>query len=197
MTVPLALLLWFAGALGVFDASADVGTNPKSGSARYDAATKEYEVTGGGANIWGTEDAFHFVHRKVEGDFTFEADVRLVGAGVNPHRKAALMVRQTLEADSPYADAAVHGDGLTSLQFRRDKGGQTAEVKSVMRAPRRLRLERRGDVITMSVGEAGETLIEAEPITLRLSGPVYLGLAVCSHDANVLETAVFTNVSVR
>ena len=30
-----------------------------------------------------------------------------------------------------------------------------------------------------------------------MQDPVYVGLAVCSHDANVLETAVFSNVSVQ
>lgn len=33
------------------------------------------------------------------------------------------MFRKSLDADAPYADAAVHGDGPISLQFRRRKGG--------------------------------------------------------------------------
>ena len=40
------------------------------------------------------------------------------------------MIRQGLEADAAYVDAAVHGDGLTSLQFRDAKGGQTHEVQA-------------------------------------------------------------------
>jgi hypothetical protein len=33
-------------------------------------------------------------------------------------------------------------------------------------------------------------------VTVVLKDPVYIGLAVCSHDANVLETAVFSNVKI-
>ena len=38
------------------------------------------------------------------------------------------MIRQSLDPDSAYADAALHGDGLTSLQFRPTAGGETLEV---------------------------------------------------------------------
>ena len=48
--------------------------------------------------------------------------MRFLGEGVDPHRKAGVIARTSLDADSPYADAAVHGDGLISLQFRRTKG---------------------------------------------------------------------------
>lgn len=91
---------------------------PVTGKAEWNKAAGEYSVTGGGANIWGTADAFYFAYKKVSGDVAITADVRFIGAGTVAHRKAALMIRQSLDADSAYADAAVHGDGLTSLQFR-------------------------------------------------------------------------------
>jgi len=49
----------------------------------------------------------------------------------------------------------------------------------------------------MSVGKAGEPLTTSIPVTLSLDGPVYVGIGVCSHDAQVLETAVFSNVSIQ
>jgi TolB protein len=49
----------------------------------------------------------------------------------------------------------------------------------------------------MFAGKPGETLTSTGPATVTLSGPVYVGLAVCSHDANVLETAVFSNVNLQ
>ncbi len=39
------------------------------------------------------------------------------------------MVRQSLDADSPYADIALHGSGLTSLQYRDSKGAHTHEIQ--------------------------------------------------------------------
>src|SRR5438034_8242660 len=46
------------------------------------------------------------------------------------HRKAVLMVRQTLDADSAYADVALHANGLTSLQYREEKGAATHEIQA-------------------------------------------------------------------
>jgi hypothetical protein len=185
--------------LGIFEAHSDVGLTPKPGSATYDPASAEYRVTGGGSNMWAGVDAFHFVWKKVNGDFDLSALVNLVGAGAEDHRKAALVVRQSLDPNSAYADVAVHGDGLTALQFRPVAGAETAEVRSPVSAPRSVLLSRRGAQLTMSAGSAGGTdpFVPSGPVTIEFTGPVYVGLGVCSHDANVLETAVFSKVVLR
>ena len=121
------------------------------GSVAFDAAKGQYRVTGSGANIWGSVDAFQFVWKKASGDLELSAEVRWQGDGKNAHRKAGWMVRQDLSADSPYADAVVHGDGLISLQFRREPVGPTIEVKSPVQSPASIKLERTGDVFTLSV----------------------------------------------
>lgn len=182
---------------GIFEGHGDVGVTPRAGSVEFDATKGEYRITGGGANIWGTADAFHYVWKRLSGDVTFTADVKLVGAGIVAHRKAALMIRQGLEPDAPYADVAVHGDGLTSLQYRTEAGGETREIQSAVKAPVRIRIERRGNRFTMYAGNPGERLQSSGPVTVTLKDPVYVGLAVCSHDADVLETAVFSNVSLQ
>ena len=58
------------------------------------------------------------------------ADVKFVGTGAVDHRKAVLMIRQNLDRDAAYADVALHGDGLTSLQFRPAAGAETLEQRS-------------------------------------------------------------------
>ena len=190
MTELLSVLLLCAAApnLGVFENATDVGVTPRAGAVEFDAASAEYRVTGGGANIWGAEDAFHFVWKRVSGDFVLAADVKFLGAGAVAHRKAALMFRQGLEPDAPYADVALHGDGLTSLQFRPTAGAPTQEIQLAQKAPARIRIERRGDRFTVFAGD------ESRTATVALKDPVYAGLAMCSHDASVLETAVFSNV---
>ncbi|MBS1859201.1 MAG: TolB family protein [Acidobacteria bacterium] len=180
-----------------FDIHGDLGATPRTGSFAYDPATREYRITGGGANIWGTEDAGYFAWRRLSGDVTITADVRFEGTGAVAHRKAVLMVRQDLTPGSAYADVALHGDGLTSLQYRPTAGAQTAEVRSTMTAPTRIRIERRGNTFTIYAGKDGAELTAAGPQTVALTGTVYVGLGVCSHDANVLETAVFSNVTVQ
>src|SRR5262249_16816424 len=117
------------------------------------------------------------------------------GAGGNAHRKACLMVRQALDPDSAYADAALHGDGLTSLQYREAKGERTYEIQSNVSAPSRLRIEKRGKYVSMSIAGPGEDLQPAGgSFRLELSDPFYVGLGVCAHDNNASETAVFGNV---
>jgi regulation of enolase protein 1 (concanavalin A-like superfamily) len=182
------------GGLGAFEAHGDVGATPKAGSVEYDSASGEYRVTGGGANIWSTTDAFQFAWNRLSGDVTLTADVRFVGTGKVNHRKAVLMIRQGLDAGAAYVDAALHGDGLTSLQFRPTDGAETQEVKAEVNAPRRIRIERRGNVFTMFVGNPGEDLKAAGTATVVLQDPVSVGIGVCSHDAEIVETAVFSNV---
>jgi Tol biopolymer transport system component len=179
---------------GLFESGGDIGFTPRNGSLTYDAASGEYRITGGGANIWATRDAFYFAWKRITGDVAITADVRFVGEGVNAHRKAVLMVRQDLAPDSSYADVALHGDGLASLQYRSTAGGATQEIKSAVKAPARLRIERRGNRFTMFVGQPGADPVAAASQTVELSGPVYVGLGVCSHDEQVLETAIFSNV---
>jgi TolB protein len=191
----------FAQALGQFESSSDVGVTPQAGKVEFDAAKNEYRVTGGGDNIWGTVDAFQFAWKKRSGDMALTADVQFIGKGAVAHRKAALMIRQSLDPGSAYADVALHGDGLTSLQYRPAAAGVTLEskqeAKSDLSAPVRIRIERRGNSFTMLAGKPGGPLTTTGPITANLQDPVYVGLAVGSHDANILETAVFTNVSVQ
>jgi hypothetical protein len=186
-----------AAGVGIFDSDGSVGATPKKGSVEYNAGAGEYRLTGGGANIWAAVDAFHFVWKQLSGDMTLTADVQFSGAGAVAHRKAVLMVRQTLEPDSAYADVALHGDGLTSLQFRPAKGAMTQEMRSAVNAPLHIRIERRGERFTMYAGKAGEELKSTGPAIVALQDPVYVGLGVCSHNADNLETAVFSNVKIE
>ena len=101
-------------------------------------------MAGSGTNMWSTRDEFQFAWRKLKGDFIVRTHVKFVGQGVEPHRKAGSIVRTSLDADATYADAAVHGNGLTSLQFRATKGGPTFQLPSAMVAPDVIQLERKG-----------------------------------------------------
>ena len=183
--------------LGLFEGHQDVGTVLHPGSAEYDAARRIYTLTGSGENMWFTADAFQFVWKKVSGDVTLAADIGFLGKGVNEHRKAVLMIRQSLDADSAYADLALHGSGLTSLQYRDAKGGTTHEIQSSVSGPKTLRIEKRGEYVFMSVAGEGEGLRMAGGSTrVPLEGSFYVGIGVCSHDKDVVEKAVFSNVDV-
>ena len=196
-TVSIAASLAAQTPVGQFESHQDVGITPVAGSVEFDAARQEYRVTGGGANVWANQDAFQFVWKRLSGDVRMTADVHFVGAGAVAHRKAMLMIRQDLSANSAYADVALHGDGLTSLQFRSTAGEKTDELRSALNGPVRIRIERRGNQFTISAGKPGEELTATGPQTLALADPVYVGLGVCSHDEKILETAVFSNVEIE
>ena len=166
------------------------------GSARFDAATGTYTITGSGGNMWVDKDQFHFVWKKVSGDQGISADVKFMGTAGNPHRKAVLMMRQTLDTGSPEVDMAVHGSGLTALQFRDAPGATVHEVEtSVDTAPRRMRLERRGDRFYAYVaGEDGKLHPVGASTKVPFTGDFYIGLGVCAHDKDASETATFTRV---
>lgn len=135
-----------AARLGMFEGATDIGKTSHAGAAEFRSEGSEYVVTGGGENIWGNVDALHFVWRKLTGDVALTASVGWQKEGGNAHRKAGWMIRQSLEADAPYVDAVIHGDGLTSLQYRRAKGGPTEEIQS----PRKCRPRSGLNVTAMS-----------------------------------------------
>src|SRR5439155_24168448 len=143
-----------------------------------------------GENMWAAKDAFHYVWKQASGDLALTADVSLLGAGKNPHRKACLMIRQSLDADAAYVDVALHGDGLTSLQFREAKGAATHEVQASVSAPSRLRLEKRGKYVLLYLAARGEELrFSGAAVRLPLEEPFYVGLGVCAHNKDVTEKA--------
>jgi len=184
--------------IGIFEGHTNIGKNLHPGSAEYDAANHTYSVSGSGENMWFAADAFQFVWKKVSGDIAIAADMSFVGTGGNEHRKAALMVRQDLDADSVYADVALHGNGLTSLQFRDEKGAATHEIQSNITGPARLRIEKRGDYVYLFLATGGNQLKPSgASMRIPLHGAYYVGIGVCAHDKDAVEKAVFSNVNVE
>jgi hypothetical protein len=179
---------------GDFASQTGVGQPAKMGSASYNPQSQTYTVAGAGKNMWFDQDEFHFVWRKIKGDFILQTRGQLVGKGVNLHRKLGLMARSTLKTGAAHINAAVHGDGLTSLQFRRTPGAKTEEIKSTLTAADVIQLERRGNRFTMAVARFGQPLVTSQLEELDLGSEVYLGLFVCSHDTNVIEQATFQDV---
>ena len=98
------------------------------------------------------------------------------------------MFRQSLAPDSAYVDVVVHGDGLTSLQFRTEAGGPTREMQCARQAPTAVRLEKRGDYVLLQLADINGKF-EASGCTIKIvfKGVFYAGLAVCAHDNKAFE----------
>lgn len=197
-------LLWVALQLvsqaqpiGLFTNQTHIGE--ADGSTEFDATKGVYKIAGKGANIWGQADAFHFLWKQASGDIALFADSAFVGAGKNPHRKVVLMIRQTLDSGSPYADVAIHGDGMISLQYRTQPGEQTRELRSTTTGPgATVRLERHGDQFNIIVNKPGLDQDELPNLTtVVMKDPVYVGIGMTSHEADVSETALVSNVKLE
>ena len=131
LTVALLSGVAKAQTVGIFDTQADIGRVRKPGSAYYDPQLQGYLVAGSGQNMWTTRDDFHFVWKKMSGNFLLSTRIRFIGKGVDPHRKVGWSIRPTLDPGGPHVTAALHGDGMASLQYRRTTGGTTEEAKSL------------------------------------------------------------------
>jgi Tol biopolymer transport system component len=185
--------------VGIFDAQTDIGRVRSPGSASYNSQLQAYTLAGSGQNMWSNRDDFHFVWKRMTGNFILSTRARFVGAGVEAHRKIGWTIRPSLETSSAHVTAAVHGDGLTSLQFRRTTGAITEETKSRDSLPNPdavMQLERRDGVYLMSVARFGDTLVTQELTGVSLPDTVYVGLFVCAHNDTVVERAAFSNVRI-
>ncbi len=180
--------------LGGFEAHGDVGSPALTGSASYDAASQEYTLSGAGTNMWFATDQFHFLWRKMKGDFILRARVEFAGAGANAHRKIGWMARPSLETGSPYVDAVEHGNGLTSMQFRRAVGSNTEQLSFTISNADVLQLERKGKSFVFSAARYGEPFVSRELTNIDLDEEVYAGLFICSHNGGTSETARFRDV---
>ena len=185
------------GPVGIFAAHTDVGR--ARGSASYDPEQQTYLVAGSGQNMWDARDDFHFVWKRITGNFILSTRARFIGVSVEEHRKIGWTIRPSLDANSAHVTAALHGNGLMSLQFRRQTGGITEEAKSPDSLPDAdavIQLERRDGAYLMSVARFGDTLVTTQLADVALPDTVYVGLFVCAHNDTVMERATFTNVRI-
>ena len=185
--------------VGVFEAQSDVGRVRQAGSALYDPRRQEYVIAGSGQNMWESRDDFHFVWKRLSGNFIVSTRARFIGAGVEEHRKIGWTIRPTLASSGVHVTAALHGNGLMSLQVRRTIGGRTEEAKSRDSLPDAdavIQLERRDGAYVMSAARFGDTLATQEFAGVSLPDTVYVGLFVCAHNDTVVERAAFSNVRI-
>ncbi|MGA9797771.1 MAG: hypothetical protein WBQ68_02090 [Terriglobales bacterium] len=180
---------------GLFEGHSDVGPVLHPGSVEYDPTNQAYVVSGSGWDMWDADDEFHFAWKKVSDNVSLTAAVVFANGAGNAHKKAVLMFRQDLDKDSAYVDVALHASGLTSLQYRLEKGGPTHEIQSDVTAPARLRIVKQGDYVYLWLaGADGNFTLAGASIRVALRGTFYAGIGVCSHDKDVVEKAVFSKV---
>ena len=187
-----------SGNLGAFTNSGDVGGPSKPGTTEFNATDGQYRITGSGANIWAKQDQFQYVWREISGNFAVTATMQFLGQG-EMHRKAGIMLRQSLDTDSPYGDIVIHGNGMPGIQWRSNKGENTNAFDLPFDGPGKYKLKvvRTGVGIAVSLSKDGAELKQVARTEVTLRNPILVGLVVCSHKADASDTVVFSDVSVE
>ncbi len=178
----------------MFDQHTDIGDVHPAGTMSFDDARQEFTIAAAGSNMWAAHDECHFAWKRVTGNFQICAEAALLGEGVDPHRKLGVMFRASLEPDAAYVDIAIHGDKMTSLQFRRTKGAETEQILAPIIGAEIVQLERNGDRFTMRVAYRGQPFASERTVEVDLGDEAYVGIFVCSHNADVVEEGTFRNV---
>ncbi len=173
--------------------AADIGTVAAAG--HYTVYDGVFTVAGSGEDIWGETDEFYYLYQQAEGDVEIIARVDAL-QNTDEWAKAGLMVRESLDADSPNAMIAVLPEIGMNFQTRSEAGGVTDNVGLSGKLPMWLRLIRSGDTFTAYAYYDGQAWVQIASQTIEMAEDVYVGLAVTSHNDGMVANAVFEQVHV-
>jgi hypothetical protein len=174
--------------------STDIGAVGAAGHASSSGGV--FTVTGAGADIWNTADAFHFAYTTLTGDGTLVTRVASE-QNVASWTKAGVMMRESLAPGSRHAMMIVSpGKGLAFQRRAETNGISTSTSGGAGTAPYYVRLTRTGSTIAASVSADGATWTLVGTDTIAMTPTIYVGLPVSSHVAGTLATATFTNTAV-
>jgi hypothetical protein len=168
---------------------ADIGSPGATGSAY---GTKNiFVVTGSGADIQGTSDAFHFVYKTLQGNGQLVMAPQTI-TNTNGWAKAGLMIRENLNANAKNMLVAITPSNGVTSQYRSTTGGSTSWVggngESV---PYYLKIVRNGSTITTYKSSNGSTWTQIQSVSISMTTNVFIGMAVCSHASGTLCTSNF------
>jgi len=158
--------------------------------------TGTFTMTAEGVDIWDTSDQFHFAYKELSGAGTIIAKVESV-ENTNEWAKAGVMIRDTLDADSSHAMMVVTPTSGVSFQRRTPAGASSSDTTEAgITAPQWVKLERTiAGFIRASYSADGSTWTQLGSQTVTMSTPMYIGLALTSHNSGVACEAKFSNVS--
>ena len=177
------LSLWFRG-------------NRAYAGSFVEAPAGTYTMIGSGLDIWDEADEFHFAYKELSGAGAIIAKVESL-ENTDPWAKAGVMIRDTLEPDSANVAVFVTPENGVRFQFRRTAGSVTdRNFAEGVTAPQWVKLERTaGGFVKALYSADGSAWTQLGMGAVRMNMPVYIGLAVTSHNVNVTCEAKFSNVS--
>jgi hypothetical protein len=158
-----------------------------------------YTMTGSGADIWGQSDQFHFAFKTLTGIGSIVARVESL-TDTHPSAKAAVMIRETLAADSKYSMVAVTPGSGVIAEYRAETGENAQQTGSQtgIAAPYWVKIERdlAGNLTAYSSTDGSTWQMLGQPVPFQMDSNAYIGLAVTAHNATVTCEAKFSNVTI-
>jgi hypothetical protein len=189
--------------VGTFLAHQDIGNVGQPGSATFDPGTGTYTVKASGNDIWDVADGFQFVYKTLTGNGSITA--RVTGTQFTDFfAKAGVMIRATLDANSPNALMLLfpqgQGQSHDNVEFGRrlvSGGCCFADGAGISVRPQWVRLVRTGNDFSAFRSDNGTTFFQVGPtVTINMSSTAFVGLAVTAHNNAALNTSTFDNVTI-
>lgn len=189
------------GQTGIFENNGDIGNPANLGSAIYNITDQSYSIKGSGYNIGASRDEFHFLYKRISGNFILTANFRFEGVRAESRRMTGWMLRATDDESSRQISATLHGEGLVLMQWRDHDGAE-------MKAPENQVLSKSSVYNIIQVERAGKTIItraapDGKPLELigsyemdNLPDEILAGLFVCSGNPESIEEATVWNVRI-
>ncbi len=177
----------------------DIGAVGATGSVSVDYTTDLHTVSGAGANIYGTADSFCFYYQALTGDATIIAAVLSV-ENTHANSKGGVMIRQSLTDNSPHALINMMGGDDVEFLRRLTTGATTARdyTTAGMPTPRFVKLARSGNTFAAHyLSDVGAWVQLGSPVTISMTGTIYVGLVSSSHVSGTLCASTFESVFVK
>jgi len=168
-----------------------------SGSGSFTTDGIVYTVTGRGADIWGSADAFFYVSFQTSNSIAITARVRSID-GAEAWTKAGVMIREDLTAGSRHAMAVMTRGKGVAMQYRPEPGGTSLQAANVAgTAPAWIRLSVSNGTVTSSWSTDGDRWTVLGTVHIPFTAPfLYVGLPVTSHNGSASASAVFDDVQI-
>lgn len=176
--------------------STDIGRALAGGLSGKSAT--QFDLFGGGNDIWGKRDEFRFLHRGLVGDGVVEVTVNSVEA-IDVYTKSGIMLRDGLGADSKFLLVSVFPSGEINVAKRETAGSDAsgAETKQVKLPNIGLRVTKKGGMLTVEYrtdGGAFETLSTMKDF---LPQKVEAGVVALSHSGGELVKVSYKDLVLR
>ncbi len=159
----------------------------------------EFTISGSGADIWNTQDQFHFLYKKITGDAEITARLTQL-TQADKLSKTGVMMRNNLSTGSQHVFMSLSASAVRSFQYRDAEDGTTTNKSQQFGAyspPHWVKLIRKGNTFTGYYSEDGVDYTVMDQIDIPMGTEIYLGVAVNSHTNSATATAVFDNLLIQ